>query len=111
MVYMTLMGIRIVVKRCHFLALILLIAVLAAPRAALALAPEEVLVVANRNAARSIGLAKYYMQRRGIPEDRLVAVWVTDAETCTREAYDKKVVPPIRRWLAAHPRGRRSAAW
>jgi uncharacterized protein (TIGR03790 family) len=72
--------------------------------AAEALEPDEILVVANRNAARSIGLAEYYMERRGIPKDRLVALWVTDAETCSRQDYDKKVVPPIRRWLAAHPK-------
>ena len=96
------MGIYSTVNHRLMLALFLLAAVFTSSRAALALAPDEVLVVANRNAARSIGLAKYYMQRRGIPEAHLVAVWVTDAETCTREAYDKKVVPPIQRWLAAH---------
>jgi uncharacterized protein (TIGR03790 family) len=83
--------------------LILLLPAVFGPTVAAALEPDEILVVANRNAGRSIGLAKYYMKQRGIPEDRLVALWVTDGETCSRQDYDKKVVPPIRRWLAAHP--------
>ena len=64
-----------------------------------ALEPHEVLVVGNRNAARSVGLAKYYMKKREIPEDNLVLLWVTDKETCSREDYVEKVLPPIRRFL------------
>ncbi|MCG8616875.1 MAG: TIGR03790 family protein [Desulfobacterales bacterium] len=68
-----------------------------------ALAPEEVLVIANRNAAKSQGLAKFYMEQRGIPEENLVLLWMTDKENCTREEYEKKAVPPIRRFLSTHP--------
>lgn len=73
------------------------------PITATALTPDEVLVVANRNAAKSPGLASFYMKQRGIPEENLVLVWVTDQETCTREDYAKKVAPPVRRFLASHP--------
>jgi hypothetical protein len=34
----------------------------------LALEPGEILVVANKNAAGSIGLAKYYMKKEGSPK-------------------------------------------
>lgn len=51
------------------------------------------------NAARSVGLAKYYMQRRGIPDENLVILWVTDHETCSREDYDQKILKPVRRKL------------
>ena len=64
-----------------------------------ALDPHEILVLANRNAARSVGLAKYYMKRRGIPEDHLLQLWVTDKERCSREDYEKRVVVPVRRYL------------
>ena len=67
-----------------------------------ALVAEEVLVVANRNASASIGLAKYYMEKRGIPAENLVQLWITDKETCTRDAYERKVVPRIRRALEAN---------
>jgi len=63
------------------------------------LSPDEVLVVANRNAAKSMGLAAWYMEKRQIPKENLLPVFVTDKETCSRETYLKKIVPPIRRAL------------
>lgn len=84
--------------------LICILAALLFPGPVLALTPEEVLVVANRNAAKSRGLAAFYMQQRGIPEENLVLVWVTDQEICTRSDYNQKIAPPVRRFLAAHPR-------
>ena len=68
-----------------------------------ALEPDEVLVVANRNAAKSHGLASFYMKQRQIPKENLVLLWMTDREACSRQDYDKKVVPPVRRFLSAHP--------
>ncbi|HKJ99704.1 MAG TPA: TIGR03790 family protein [Desulfotignum sp.] len=68
-----------------------------------ALTPEEVLVVANRNAAKSKGLAVYYMAKRGIPEKNLVLLFVTDKEQCSRETYETKVIPPVLRALDANP--------
>jgi uncharacterized protein (TIGR03790 family) len=64
-----------------------------------ALLPEEVLVLANKNAARSEGIAKYYMEKRNIPEKNLLTLWITDKENCPREEYEKKVIPPVRRFL------------
>jgi len=69
------------------------------PIAASALEPNEVLVIANRNAAKSVGLARYYMKKRGIPEKNLVKLWVTDKETCSRYEYEKKIAARIRRIL------------
>ncbi|MBU1341355.1 MAG: TIGR03790 family protein [Proteobacteria bacterium] len=66
---------------------------------AFALKPEEVLVVANLNASKSKGLAGFYMEKRHIPEKNLVLLFITDQETCTRSEYEKKAVPPIRRFL------------
>ncbi len=63
------------------------------------LSPEEVLVVANQNAAQSKGLARYYMEKRKIPDKNLVLLFMTDKETCTREDYVSKAIPPIRRFL------------
>jgi uncharacterized protein (TIGR03790 family) len=66
---------------------------------AMALDPEEVLVIANKNASESIGLARFYMEQRKIPKENLLILWITDRETCTRESYLKKVVKPVRRYL------------
>ena len=64
-----------------------------------ALEPNEVLVVANLNVADSKGLAKYYMELRQVPKKNLVLLFMTDKETCTRDEYTKKAVPPIKRFL------------
>ncbi|NOX34632.1 MAG: TIGR03790 family protein [Deltaproteobacteria bacterium] len=66
---------------------------------AYALDPDEVLVIANLNAAKSKGLAEFYMKKRQIPKNNLVLLFMTDKETCTREEYEKKALPPIRRFL------------
>ena len=63
------------------------------------LEPAEVLVVANRFAAKSVGLAKYYMKKRDIPEANLVTLWVTDKETLKRDEYEKRVAAPVRKFL------------
>ena len=68
-----------------------------------ALDPSEVLVIANLNAAKSRGLASYYMEQRNIPRQNLVLLWITDRETCTREEYETKAIPPIRRFLEKNP--------
>lgn len=75
------------------------------PLACEALTPEEVLVVANRNAAGSMGLANYYMEKRNIPGKNLVALWVTDKETCSYDTYLTKIVQPVRRYLAENENG------
>ena len=68
-----------------------------------ALSPNEVLVIANKNSAKSPGLAAYYMDKRNIPRENLVLLWMTDKETCTREEYETKAIPPIRRFLGKNP--------
>ena len=60
---------------------------------------NEILVIANHNAANSVSLALYYMQRRNIPESNLLLIWVTDKEICSREAYDTQVVQKVRKFL------------
>jgi hypothetical protein len=64
-----------------------LITTWAVPTKGLALEPQQILVLANRNAAGSVGLARYYMKKRGIPEKNLLALWVTDKESFERDDY------------------------
>lgn len=65
----------------------------------LALEASELLIVANRNAQGSIGVAKYYMEKRGVPEQNLLRIFVTGAETCSREDYDQLIARRIREKL------------
>jgi hypothetical protein len=81
------MNIKIVCS--FFLVIAGMVCFLSAP--CTALEPDEILVVANRNAARSVGLAKYYMKRREIPKENLIKLWVTDKENCSRMDYNKKI--------------------
>lgn len=64
-----------------------------------ALEPHEILVIANKNAARSVGLAHYYMKKRNIPLSNLVEIWISDKEWCSRKDYEKRVVFKIRKHL------------
>ena len=66
---------------------------------ALALEPNEVLVVVNTAVPAGGKLAAYYMQQRGIPEENIVRVSVADDETIGRRQYDEKIVEPVRRAL------------
>ena len=70
------------------------------------LEPDEVLVVANKKAARSVGLARHYMQEREIPEGNLLQIWVDDKERCSRSAYEQKIAVPVRRFLTEKEQGR-----
>lgn len=67
--------------------------------ACLGLEPQEVLVLANRNAKGSVTLARYYMEQRKIPGSNLLQLSVTDEEHCSRDDYEKKIVPPLKRML------------
>jgi uncharacterized protein (TIGR03790 family) len=64
-----------------------------------ALEPHEILVVANKNAARSIGLARYYMEKRNIPPANLVELWITDKEVCSRRDFENKAIYKVRKHL------------
>ncbi len=67
---------------------------------ALGLQPDEVLVLANTNASSSLALAEYYMEKRKIPRDHLLKLWVMDKEECTRRDYERKIASPVRKYLS-----------
>ncbi len=55
-----------------------------------ALQAEEILLIANQNLPASIELAKYYSEKRQIPEGNLLTVDMTDQEDYSREEYQQK---------------------
>ena len=77
------------------------------PSTSPALEAGELLVVANRNAQGSIGLARYYMDKREVPQENLLKIFVTDDETCTRVDYDQLIARPIREKLAEYSLAKR----
>ena len=64
--------------------------------AASALTPDEIVVVANSRATDSVKLAKYYMQKRAIPQENLIKIKTSWDEVCDREEYDKNIAAPVR---------------
>lgn len=70
---------------------------------AYALEPTQVLVIANRSASDSVDLARYYMEKRGIPKQNLLKVATTEKESCTRRVYEQEVAEPIRKAVAENP--------
>jgi len=75
------------------------ILILMCPTDCKALGPDEILVVANRNVSKSIGLANYYMAKRHIPAENIIKLRVTDKETCSRYDYEKKIAEPVRKHI------------
>ena len=63
------------------------------------LEPEEVLVIANKNAFDSVSLAKYYIKKRRLPKNNLIKLRVSIKESCTRDEYNNKIVIPVRDFI------------
>jgi len=72
------------------------------------LAPENVVVVANKMAWQSVELAKYYMEKRNIPSNNLIILKAPSEEECSREGYEKYIASPVRAFLEENdPEGNR----
>ena len=67
-----------------------------------ALQASEILLVVNQNVPASRDLAEYYRDKRQIPAPNLFAVDMTNAEDCSREEYQQKLLKPLREYLARH---------
>ena len=64
-----------------------------------ALEPKQVVVIANQDASGSVKLARYYMEKRDIPQKHLLQLRIADQESCSREDYERDVVPRVREFL------------
>ena len=82
---------------------ILLLMMIFFPMLSYALEPQEILVIANRFVPDSVDLARYYMEKRGIPKKNLVKVTTTEHESCSRNIYLKEIVKPVRKAILKHP--------
>lgn len=64
-----------------------------------ALAPDELLIIANSAVPESVDLARYYMKKRNIPSKNLLEVKTTDKEEINRQEYNRQIAHPIRKFL------------
>ena len=79
--------------------LLLLVSIVVLPAIARALAPEEVVVIANSRGQDSLALARYYMRQRQIPANHLITITTTSNERCSRETYEREIRLPVRKAL------------
>lgn len=75
------------------------LAVLVMGRSALALAPDEVVLIANKAVPQSVELARLYAAQRGIPDGHIIELNLPVTEDMGMERFDAAVVMPIRQYL------------
>lgn len=97
----------LLLKRAHSLFVLAVVSLFWLVHPCLALSPEEIVLVANKKVRSSVGLAQYYMKKRGVPEGNLLKLKATNKETCSREDYEREVVPRVRKFLKEKNPGRR----
>ena len=68
------------------------------------LTADQIVVIANKQQADSITLARFYMDKRRIPAENLVTIDMDPAEGCRRSDYDSRIAAPVRSFLREHSR-------
>ena len=64
--------------------------------AAVALGPEDLYVLVNKNVADSQAVADYYCARRGVPKDHVITLDLPGGEDISRADYDARLAGPLR---------------
>ena len=60
---------------------------------------RQTVVLANRNVPESVELARYYMEKRGIPTNHLCVLDLPEGETIARWYYDYRIREPLQEFL------------
>lgn len=63
-----------------------------------ALEPDEILIIANKDSAESMRIARYYCSKRGVPEKNILALSLGTRlnDAISRQDYEKLLAEPIR---------------
>jgi uncharacterized protein (TIGR03790 family) len=80
------------------------LALAAPPSAQAELKPNEVGVIASARGRESADLARHYMQARGIPPENLLVLEVSNNAVVTRQIWESKLRPAVRKWLLSEGR-------
>lgn len=77
---------------------LIMLILLACCRAALALEPEEILVLVNRNMSASSAVGRYYCEKRNVPYENILYLHLVRdlRDNISRKNYEKLVVEPVR---------------
>jgi uncharacterized protein (TIGR03790 family) len=76
--------------------------VVSAIRPALALTPDEILLITNKNSPDSRHLAQLYCELRNVPSAQIVTLDLPTDEEMSFETYETNVVGPVRQFLNDH---------
>lgn len=60
------------------------------------LQPGQVVVLANRNSADSLAVARHYAMQRGLTQQQIISLDVPLSETISRSDYESRIVLPLR---------------
>jgi len=71
-------------------------------REAWGLAPDQIAVIVNSNSPGSKEVADFYAKARQIPADHFINVSLEVGENISEADYQKKLVGPVRQYLADH---------
>lgn len=74
------------------------------PTPALALQPDQVLIVANDLAPGSVEIAEHYARLRNIPAGRIVKLHASQQEQIERSHFTAAILEPISKALVANPK-------
>lgn len=69
---------------------------------ALALSPDQLLLIANSNSLEGGLLVKHYCEVRGVPKENVLALTLPAGEDISFMDYERLVVPQVRRYLRQH---------
>ena len=67
-----------------------------------ALEPDEILVIANKDVAASGRIARYYCEKRAVPDENILSLSLGKSlnYTISRDNYEKRLAMPIRKELS-----------
>ena len=70
-----------------------------------ALEPDEILVIANKDVAASGRIARYYCEKRAVPDENILSLSLGKSlnDTISRDNYEKRLAMPIRKELSTRP--------
>jgi len=73
-----------------------------------AIRPDQLVLVVNKDEPEGLRIARYYMEKRHVPQQNLIVVRTSRDEHIGREKYDREIAAPVRRYLQQHdPEGNR----
>lgn len=91
-----------------FLTTLLSLAGMFYPLSARALTADQLLIVSNRSISASKNLARYYMEKRGVPEENWLQLRTSSQEQISRKTYEEEIAAPLRAFIQKHdPAGSR----